>query len=396
MGSVKGYIHLMKFLDDVTGHPKRELIEKRIEIIKFFDEFGEKAARRAFGKSRSTIYLWKQKLKKAGGQISVLAPGDRTPRRKRHRVINPFIERFIIEYRTKHPGVDKATVAPVLTAACQRAGIKPVSESTVGRIIHDLKERHRLPAFRKIGFNSRTGRMVVREKQPVKKLRRKSFYPKLPGDLVEIDTVSIFVDGVKRYLLTAIDLPTRFAFAYTYKSSSSSSARDFLEKLKSVAPFRITRVQTDNGHEFEKHFSQACRDQDLIHYFNYPRHPQSNGHLERFNRTVQEQFAYYHTDALDEPDAFNRELMDYLIWYNTEKPHRGIGKLPPLRYYLNNFVTPQKSNMLWTLTRCCAKTWYPLHGPRRTDTSSSMRGIVSLILSSISGNWVLRRANGVS
>ncbi len=350
MGSVKGYIHLMKVLDDVTGHPKRALIEKRIEIIKFFDEFGQEAARRAFGKSRSTIYLWKQKLKKANGKISVLAPGDRTPRRKRHRLVSPFIESFIIEYRTLHPGVDKTTISPALAVACQRAGIKPVSESTVGRIIHDLKERRRLPAFRKIGFNSRHGGAVVRERKPVKKTRRKGFYPKLPGDLVEIDTVSIFVDGIKRYLITAIDLPTRFAFAYTYKSSSSSSARDFLEKLRCVAPFQITRVQTDNGHEFVKYFQVACGQENMTLPFNYPRHPQSNGHLERFNRTIQEQFAYWHFDALDEPDVFNRELMDYLIWYNTEKPHRGIGKLPPLRYYLNNFVTPQKSNMLWTLT----------------------------------------------
>jgi hypothetical protein len=43
--------------------------------------------------------------------------------------------------------------------------------------------------------------------------------------------------------------------------------------------------------------------------------------------------------------------MDYLIWYNTEKVHRGIGKTTPLRYYLDNFVTnPEKSNMYWTLT----------------------------------------------
>ncbi len=353
MGSVKGYIHLMKVLDDVTGHPQRELIEKRLEIIKFFDEFGEEAARRAFGKSRSTIYLWKQKLKKADGKISVLAPGDRAPRRKRHRVIDPFIEHFIIEYRTAHPGVDKTTIAPALAVACQSAGVKPVSESTVGRIIHDLKGKRRLPAFKKIGFNSRTGGILVRERRPLKKTRRKGFYPKQPGDLVEIDTVSIFAAGLKRYLITAIDLPTRFAFAYTYKSGSSANARDFLEKLRSVAPFQIKRVQTDNGHEFLKHFQQACIKQNLTHYFNYPRHPQSNGHLERFNRTVQEQFAYWHTDILDEPVDFNAELMDYLIWYNTEKPHRGIGKLSPLRYYLNNFVTPQKSNMLWTLTLCC-------------------------------------------
>ena len=346
-----GYSRFMKYVHDVFDHPRRESIEKRLEIIKFFDDYGAEASKRAFDKSRSTIYLWKQKLKQADGKLSALAPGDKTPIHKRHRVIHPFIEHFIIEYRSAHPGADKTTITPSLAAACLREGVKLVSESTVGRIIHHLKEKGRLPTSRRISINGRSGKLVVRDqRQPRKKTRRKGFYPVRPGELVEIDTVSIFVDGLKRYLLTAIDLPTRFAFAYTYKSSSSSNAKDFLGKLRSVAPFPITRVQTDNGHEFEKHFSQACREQNLVHYFNYPRHPQSNSHLERFNRTVQEQFAYWHTDLLDEPEAFNRRLMNYLVWYNTEKPHRGIGKLPPLRYYLDNFVAPQKSNMLWTLT----------------------------------------------
>ena len=65
----------------------------------------------------------------------------------------------------------------------------------------------------------------------------------------------------------------------------------------------------------------------LTHFYNYPKHPQSNGHLERFNRTIQEQFAEWHMDELDEPEVFNQPLMDYLIWYNTEKPHRSIGKI---------------------------------------------------------------------
>ena len=58
----------------------------------------------------------------------------------------------------------------------------------------------------------------------------------------------------------------------------------------------------------------------------------------------------YRTEAYDELMTFNPKLMEYLIWYNTEKPHRGIRKVPPLRYYLNNFLSPAQSNKYWTLT----------------------------------------------
>ena len=342
----------MQYFNDVFDHPKRESIDKRLDTIKFFDDYGAEATRRAFGKGRSTIFLWKQKLKKSGGKLSALAPGDRTPFRKRKRLVAPFILDFILKYRAEHPGVDKTTIAPVLAVACQRVGIKPVSESTIGRIIHDLKEKGRLPRSNKVTINGRTGRLRVREPKPgKKKLRRKNFVPHLPGDLVQMDTVAIFTGGLKRYIFTAIDVSTRFAFAYTYKTGSSANGNDFLGKFLKVAPFATRRVQTDNGSEFASHFEQCCQEKGLVHFFNYPKHPEANGYLERFNRTIQEQFACWYTDYLDEPEFFNQKMMEYLIWYNTEKPHRGIKNLPPLRYYLDNFInTPEKSNMLWTLT----------------------------------------------
>jgi len=342
----------MKYIEDITGHPKRECIEKRVEIINFLDDFGAEATRRAFAKGRSTIYLWEQKLKVANGKLSALAPGDRTPIHKRKRIVRPFIEDFIVDYRTAHPGVDKTTITPALTAACIHRGIRAVSASTVGRIIHDLKGKGRLPRSNKITISGRTGRLLVRGTKPKKKkARRKGFTPQFPGDIIQMDTVSIFVDGIKRYILTAVDMSTRFAFAYTYKTNSSANGSDFLGKFVKVAPFITRRVQTDNGSEFAKYFDQSCQERGLTHFFNYPRHPESNCYLERFNRTIQEQFVNWHVDYLDDPAVFNQKMMDYLIWYNTEKPHRGIGNLPPLRYYLDKFTAPKKSNMLWTLTR---------------------------------------------
>jgi transposase InsO family protein len=347
-----GYRRFMKRSSTNINLPWQKVIEERLKIIEFFDEYGADATRKAFNKSRSTIFLWKQKLKKASGRIAALVPGDRTPIHKRRRVVHPFIEDFIVKYRTDHPGSDKTTITPWLVAACGSAGIKPVSESTVGRIIHDLKSRGRLPNSNKISMNAKTGDLVVRLRQKSRrKERRKGFRPQSPGDIVQMDTVSVFACGIKRYIFTAIDVSTRFAFACTYPSNSSANGSDFLRKFVKVAPFNTTRIQTDNGGEFEKHFDKACQDDGLVHFFNYPKHPQSNGCLERFNRTIQEQFVYWHIDYLDQIDEFNRKMMEYLIWYNTEKPHRGIGNIPPLRYYIDKFLSPsQKSNMLWTLT----------------------------------------------
>ena len=346
-----GYYRLMQYLDDVLEHPDKEIIEQRLDIIKFFDEYGAKATRQAFKKSRSTIYLWKQKLAQSGGKLSALAPGDKTPLHKRKRKVHTFIDDFILKYRLAHPGADKMTITPALILECQKAGVKPVSESTVGRIIHNLKEKGRIPKSLKVFLNGGNGKLrFVERKTTPKKLRRKGYFPDKPGDLVEMDTVSIFENGLKRYLFTAIDVKTRMAFAYTYKSDTAANGKDFLIKFVKVTPFATSHIQTDNGSEFAGYFDQCCRDNDLPHFFNYPRHPQSNGHLERFNKTIQEQFVNWHTDELDDLETFNRNLMEYLIWYNTEKPHRSIGKLPPLKYYLDNFChPPEKSNMLWTL-----------------------------------------------
>jgi len=348
-----GYSRFMKHRSiSISHHVGQEIIEERLKIIQFLDEFGAIATKKAFNKSRSTIYLWKQKLKQANGRIAALAPGSRAPINKRKRSVHPFIEAFIIKYRTDHPGADKTTITPVLASACISACIKPVSESTVGRIIHDLKQKGRLPRSTRISINARTGNLVARERKKARqKQRRKGFRPQQPGDIVQMDTVAVFDAGIKRYIFTAIDMSTRFAFACTYPSNSSSNGSDFLKKFITVAPFPTVRIQTDNGGEFEKHFHKTCQDHGLVHFFTYPGHPQSNSCLERFNRTIQEQFVHWNLDYIDELDAFNRKMMEYLIWYNTEKPHRGINNLSPLRYYIDNFLTPsKKSNMLWTLT----------------------------------------------
>jgi hypothetical protein len=71
-----GYNRLMKYISNVAHLAKKDriIILERLKIIEFFEEFGLEAIQRVFGKSRSTIYLWRDQVKKSGGYLSALKP----------------------------------------------------------------------------------------------------------------------------------------------------------------------------------------------------------------------------------------------------------------------------------------------------------------------------------
>jgi transposase InsO family protein len=348
----------MNYISNIAHLPEKDraVILERLKIIEFFEEFGEEATKKAFNKSRSTVFLWKQNIKNSGGFLSALKPDSKAPKSHPKRKTGNEIVKFIYDYRQAHPGVDKLTIKPALDVFCLCAGIKFVSESTIGRIIEDLKEKGLLPDYYiRTTINGKTGRLRVKStsRNKVAKQRVGSYKPKEPGDVVQVDAIEIFLYGIRRYILCALDIKTRFAFAFSYKSLSSNTARDFLQRFQTVAPFIIKHIQTDNGKEFHKYFDQYLKTQNMIHFWNYPASPKMNCYVERFNGLIQKQYVGWHLGEIINPDEFNVGLVKYLTWYNTEKPHRSIGKIPPLLYFVNNFINSKKSNMLWTATNTC-------------------------------------------
>lgn len=363
LNGTKGFVSAARYgirLRDMVS----DIALKRVKILSFWETHGLTATVDAFGVKRSTLFLWKAKLNAGGGRLESLNTGSRAPKRRRTRVVDPRIAAFIVqERRQTYHRLGKEKIQKRLTVVCQGWGIPCPSPSTVGRILSDLKKQGRLPHPMKLSFYGKTGlfrlRRVIRRR---KKMRRNGFRPNQPGDLLELDTVVKFVNGVKRYLLCAVDLSSHFAFAYGYASLSSSTATDFFKKLTTVAPFPITRVQTDNGQEFERYFRGYLESQQITHFHNYPKCPKMNAVVERFNRTIQEEHVDYHlsTFAYDLP-LFNRCLMEWLIWYNTERPHWSEGLHPPL-YAIAQTLSTQKSNMLWTDTLsfcvCCGTVYH--------------------------------------
>ncbi|MFH1188956.1 MAG: AAA family ATPase [bacterium] len=89
-----------------------------------------------------------------------------------------------------------------------------------------------------------------------------------------------------------------------------------------------------------------------------------NTFIERFNRTLSEEFLVYHRALMrDDSTAFNEKLIDYLLWYNTEPPHASLDYLSPLRYYVSTLPI-QDCHMLWTSTINCEGEFFSLQSIR--------------------------------
>ncbi len=135
-----------------------------------------------------------------------------------------------------------------------------------------------------------------------------------------------------------------------YSSKHSKNAADFLKRLHYLFEARIENLQTDNGSEFAKYFSDACRSLGIVQYHTYPRTPKMNAHIERFNRTISEDFIEERRLLLvSDIDRFNDELVEWLLWYNTERPHQSLGMLSPLQYIVRT-LSAEECQRYWTRT----------------------------------------------
>ena len=340
----KGFItiweRVLRFRYMITEQAKR-----RCRILAFWEKYGDLATKEAFKVSRPTLFRWQSALLKGGGKLEALNKQSTAPKNKRKRVIPKEVENFILEERKFDPHLSKDKLAKLM----KDDGIAEHSPSTVGRMLNDLKKRGILPKTTKLSYYANSDTFREQTKVKRKKLRSKDH----TGGLVKADSIVRFHNGIKRYIVTALDREKKFAFAYAYKNHSSDAATDFMKKFKAVAPLSLTHVQTDNGSEFAKHFEMYLEKNRIVHFHTYPRCPKQNSEIERFNRTLSDAFIKQNRQLLAyDIDAFNDKLMDWLLWYNTRRPHWSLGLISPLRYICNQ-LTAVESQMCWTSTPPC-------------------------------------------
>lgn len=179
------------------------------------------------------------------------------------------------------------------------------------------------------------------EAQPAK---RKTFKDYAPGFVhVDVKYLPQMADESRRtYLFVAIDRATRWVYLEILPDKSARSAKGFLKQLIKKAPFIITKVLTDNGKEFtdrfiangerkptgQHPFDQVCQAEGIEHRLIKPKHPQTNGMVERFNGRISEILATTHFDASRD---LQETLYQYQKIYNYHVPQKNIGHITPIQ-----------------------------------------------------------------
>lgn len=322
--------------------------QTRAKILRFWKQFGLDATLAAFAVSRRTLYRWQELHQSQGGNLAALANQSRAPKQRRRRNWPNEVNAEIKRLRRAHPNLGRDKIHPLLSQFCQARKLPCPSVRTIGRLIGDAPGKLRsIPA-----------RLSARGKpKPLhKKVARKpkGYRANKVGECVALDTVERHQGGMRRYLITAIELHSRTGFALAFNRRNSRTAQVVLSLAHDLFPDKQI-VLTDNGGEFKADFDRALEQAGLTHWHTYPKTPKMNAHCERFNRTVQEEFVDYHDDLLfTNLPCFNEKLLDWLTWYNCERPHASLGQVAPLNFAAQSLAQSNtQCHMYWPHTYNC-------------------------------------------
>ena len=168
----------------------------------------------------------------------------------------------------------------------------------------------------------------------------KRYEKQRPGELVHIDFKYLpsLRNARHDFEFAAVDDFSREAVVWITTESTSAAATRFLERVAATLPYPITAVLTDNAFAFtmrhaqhaerRTQFQQACRSMGIAHHLLRPYAPQSNGKVERFFRTVNDECL--HVRPLFTFAARTRAVDDFVWYYNHERPHFSLAGMSPV------------------------------------------------------------------
>ena len=277
-----------------------------------------------FGVHRSTIWRWYKKWKKINSHIQLT-----NAVRRQYLGISPYkygICKWRIESESSSPRHPHTLAEDLVQLVLDvRDQIKRCAEVVWHHINKVLCISISLSSVRRIlKHHHRIEKPKYHRNRRYKGLLR----PKIlnPGDLVEIDTIHLFnpINKQKRYIYTVIDLYTRMAYARVYEDLKPGHSIDTITEAEQYFGFRFKTVQSDNGLEFARYFETKLEAKGIQIRHTRLGRPNDNAHIERFNRTIQEECTgdyYLESEPLR---AMDNKILNYIDFYNYKRIHLGL------------------------------------------------------------------------
>jgi len=221
--------------------------------------------------------------------------------------------------------------------------------------VYNILKRHNLNRRKLRLEHIRIKHNVVKDKSDIERAKElsktRSLNTKHPGDIVGMDVFYVgCLKGVGRiYQYTSVDTYSSFSWTKLYTDKGALSACDFMMPVHNNSlDTPVKSVLTDNGKEFTTHhkskkhsFERLLKELNIKHRFTKIRHPWTNGSVERFQRTVLEEFyqVTFRKKIYSTLGELNDDLNKYIDHYNYKRTHQGKrtnGRVPAELYLLNN------------------------------------------------------------
>lgn len=258
---------------------------------------------RKYGVHRSTIGRWVKRAPEDRKTFIETLPSR--PKSHPHQLSQEVVER-VIEVRK-----ELKRCAPVVYQTLVNEGVK-VSLSSVERILR----RHQLTRKKK------------QFKPPYAKLERP--LAENPGDLVQVDTIHcVKLDYSRFFIYAVIDIYSRMAYAEFQPHISAKTSFKVIQNATHYFNFPIKMIQTDNGSEFSEDLYLKLKQKGILLRHTRVGRPNDNAHVERFNRTLQEEC--FNSKLPDE--LYVKTMLEkYLNFYNSQRLHLSLNCLTPYQF----------------------------------------------------------------
>jgi len=313
-----------------------KVISHKVGLLNLAEELNNiSQACKLMGFSRDTFYRYKEAVNE-GGVEALIEQNRKIPNRKNR--VDPVIEEAVLDYALAEPAHGQ-------TRASNELRRKGVFVSPTG--VRGIWLRHDLACFKDRlrsleAHMAKTGEVLTEsqvqalERKQAEKEAHGEIETEHPGYLGSQDTYYVgTMKGVGRiYQQTYVDTYCKVAHCKLYTMKTPITAADLLNEK--VLPYYeqhelpVLRILTDRGTEYcgkvESHDYQLYLAlNDIDHTRTKTRHPQTNGIVERFHKTIGDEFykITFRKKIYNDLESLQKDLDEWLIKYNTERTHQG-------------------------------------------------------------------------